>query len=68
VGRKYVDWPNSEMDRLVQRWADSKNIDFRKDVAEYQLNRKPGDLTTITLTMFFDDVPAKQEQKEEGQQ
>lgn len=54
----HVPWPKSEMDRLVQRFFDREGIDNRR-ITGYRLDRRNDSITTIEVTMIFDDEPAQ---------
>lgn len=58
MAKEYVKWPDSEMDRLVQRFFDKVGID-RRYVRAYRVNRAHDSFTTIDVEMIFDDEPAQ---------
>jgi hypothetical protein len=60
MGKQYVPWPDSELDRLVQRFFDKVGVDHRY-VRTYRLVRDVHGPTAIEVLMHFDDEPAQAE-------
>lgn len=56
--KKYVPFPNSQVDQLVNAYFKKIGIDINY-VKSYKLLRGSGEPTMIEIELFFDDVPAQ---------